>query len=55
MTANGTGTRHRTAFTARMLSVMLHAARFRSLVAKLAAEQAAALEPRHAAMMEAAE
>jgi hypothetical protein len=37
------------------ISVTLHAAGIRSLVAELASEQAAAPEPGHAAMMEAAE
>jgi site-specific DNA recombinase len=37
------------------ISVTLHAAGIRSLVAELASEQAATHEPSHAAMMEAAE
>jgi len=37
------------------ISVTLHAAGIRSLVAELASEQAAAPDPGHAAMMEAAE
>jgi hypothetical protein len=38
MIAKRTGTRHRTAFTARMVSVVLHAAGIHSLVADLARE-----------------
>jgi hypothetical protein len=37
------------------ISVMLHAAGIRSLVAELASEEAAALDPPHERMLEAAE